>query len=177
MLSEKRRPFCLDLNVLKNILIIVFMVMIAKVINNLAEDIKRLYSMAECRYILYIHKGKHKFSLNQNEDRTTIILTSVGHTFLAICHNESYHLVSRIQSKSPTAKETLLKMSVPVSYDIIKWKHFLHYGSFVWGNPPVTGGQWHRALMFLWFVPEQTFEQTIEMPVIRDAIALIMMLL
>ena len=36
------------------------------------------------------------------------------------------------------------------------------------GNPPVTGGR------FLWFAPEQTFEQTTEAPVIWDAIALIM---
>ena len=39
------------------------------------------------------------------------------------------------------------------------------------GNPPVTGGfrhkdKWHEALiLFLWYVPEETVEQTIETPV------------
>ena len=31
-----------------------------------------------------------------------------------------------------------------------------------------------ELLCFVWFAPEQTFEQTIEMPVIWDSIALIM---
>ena len=35
-------------------------------------------------------------------------------------------------------------------------------------------GQWRGALMFLWSAPEQTIEQTIETPVIWDAIAIIM---
>ena len=33
-------------------------------------------------------------------------------------------------------------------------------------------GQWCGALMFLWSAPEQTVEETIETPVIRDAISL-----
>ena len=36
-------------------------------------------------------------------------------------------------------------------------------------------GLWRGALMFLWSAPEQAAMQTIEMPVIWDAIALIMM--
>ena len=56
--------------------------------------------------------------------------------------------------------------------DVMKWKHFPRYWPFVraihW--PPVDSrhkGQWRGALMFLWFVPEQMVEQTIETPVIE----------
>ena len=50
---------------------------------------------------------------------------------------------------------------------------------FCEGNPLVTGGFPSQASgagiwSFLWYAPEQTVEQTIEMPVNRDAIALIM---
>ena len=64
--------------------------------------------------------------------------------------------------------------------DVIKWKHFPRYWSFVRGihRSPVNSphkGQWRGALMFfLWSASEQTVEQTIETPVIWDAIALIM---
>ena len=63
-------------------------------------------------------------------------------------------------------------------HDVIKWKHFPRYWPFVRGihRSPVDcphKGQWRRALMFLWFAPEQTIGQTIGTPVIWDAIALI----
>ena len=62
--------------------------------------------------------------------------------------------------------------------DVIKWKHFPHYWPFVKGThwslvDSPHKGQWRGALMFLWSAPEQTFEQTIEMPVIWDSITLI----
>ena len=40
---------------------------------------------------------------------------------------------------------------------------------------PLTKASGAELWWFLWFVPEQTVEETIETPVIRDAIALIMM--
>ena len=62
---------------------------------------------------------------------------------------------------------------------IIKWKHFPHYWPFVRGihqslvdSAKVSGAE---LCDFLWSMPEQTIEPTIEMPVIWDAIALIMM--
>ena len=64
--------------------------------------------------------------------------------------------------------------------DVIKWNHFPRYWSFFTGNSPVT---WWIPLTkdsdaelwcFLWSTSEQTVEQTIETPVIWDAIALIM---
>ena len=62
--------------------------------------------------------------------------------------------------------------------DVIKWKHFQRYWSFVRGinRSPVDSphkGQWRRALTFSWCAPEQTVELTIEMPVIWDAMAFI----
>ena len=39
------------------------------------------------------------------------------------------------------------------------------------GNPPVTKASDAELWRFLWFAPEQTVEQTIETPVIWDAIA------
>ena len=64
--------------------------------------------------------------------------------------------------------------------DVIKWKHFPRYWPFVRGT---TGHRWvvsltkasdTELLYFLWSAPEQTVEQTIEMSVTWDAIALIM---
>ena len=62
--------------------------------------------------------------------------------------------------------------------DVIKWKHFPSYWPFVgdftghWWIPSAkaSGAElWY----FLWSAPDQTVEQTIETPVIWDAIALI----
>ena len=69
-----------------------------------------------------------------------------------------------------------------VSYldDVIQWKHFLASLALCEGKPPVTGGSpltkaSDRELWcFLWSAREQTAEQTIETPVISDAIMLIM---
>ena len=56
--------------------------------------------------------------------------------------------------------------------DVIKWKHFCVTGP-LYGNPPVTGGA--ELWYILWSAPEQTPEQTVETPVIWDAIAPVMM--
>ena len=61
--------------------------------------------------------------------------------------------------------------------DVIKWKDFPRW-PYVRGiyRSPVDSphkGQRHEALMFLWSAPEPSIEQTIETPVIWDAIALI----
>ena len=63
--------------------------------------------------------------------------------------------------------------------DVIKWKHFRVTGP-LWGEFP--SHQWIPLTMasdaerscFLWSAPEQTTGQTIETPVISDAITLIM---
>ena len=62
--------------------------------------------------------------------------------------------------------------------DVIKWKHFPHYWPFVWGIPghrwiPLIKASDAELWCFLWSAPEQTVELTIEMPVIWDAIVLI----
>ena len=66
-----------------------------------------------------------------------------------------------------------------VHVDVIKWKHFSRYWPFVRGihRSPVNypdKGQWPEALIFLSSAPEQTVKQTIETPVIWDAIVPIM---
>ena len=61
--------------------------------------------------------------------------------------------------------------------DVIKWKHFPHHWPFV----RVTGHRWipctkasdAELWCFLWSAPEPTVEETMETPVISDAIALI----
>ena len=63
--------------------------------------------------------------------------------------------------------------------DIIKWKHFPRYWPFVRGihrslvNYPHKG-QWRRTSILSLFCDWTKIEQTIETPVISDAIALIM---
>ena len=61
------------------------------------------------------------------------------------------------------------------SYDVIKWEQLLCYWPFVRGiyrSPVDSPHEGHKELWcLLWSVPEQTNEQTIEMPVIWDAIA------
>ena len=64
--------------------------------------------------------------------------------------------------------------------DVIKWKHFLRYWPFVRAiyRSPVNSprkGQWRGALMFYLICTRTIVWQTIETPVIWDAIALIMM--
>ena len=66
--------------------------------------------------------------------------------------------------------------------DGIKWKHFLHYWSFVWGIHPSLvdsphKGQWRVAFIFSLICAERTAEQTIETPMIWDAMVLIMIYL
>ena len=63
--------------------------------------------------------------------------------------------------------------------DIIKWKYFSALLALCAGNSPVTGEfrsqrPVTRSFDVFLSAPEQTFEQTIEAPVIWDAIALIM---
>ena len=68
---------------------------------------------------------------------------------------------------------------IEAHYDVIQWKHFPRYW-FLWGE--FTGHRWIPLTKasdaelgcFLWSVPKQTAEQTIETPVILDPIVLIM---
>ena len=60
-----------------------------------------------------------------------------------------------------------------------KWKHFPRYWPFVKGTTghrwiPLTKASDSALWCFLWYAPEQTVEQTLETPMIWDAIALIM---
>ena len=61
--------------------------------------------------------------------------------------------------------------------DVIKWKHFPRYWPFVRGIHrwiPHTKASDAELWCFVWSVPEQTVEQTIETLVNWDVIALIM---
>ena len=74
---------------------------------------------------------------------------------------------------------TLYVLNLSKHDDVIKWEHFLRYWLFVWGihRSPVNSphkGQWRGALMMSLILHEPTVEQTMETPVIWDAIALIM---
>ena len=67
----------------------------------------------------------------------------------------------------------------PHDDDVIRWKHFPHYWPFVRGihwSPvdSLTKASDAELWCFPWSAPEQTVKQTIETPVIWDAIALIM---
>ena len=62
--------------------------------------------------------------------------------------------------------------------DVIKWKHFPRYWPFERESPghrwiPLTKSSDEELWCFLWSAPEQTVKQTIETPVIWNAIALI----
>ena len=53
--------------------------------------------------------------------------------------------------------------------DVIKWKHFPHYWSFVRGTTghwwiPLTKANDMDLWCFLWYAPEQTVEETIKTP-------------
>ena len=69
----------------------------------------------------------------------------------------------------------------PQHDDIIKWKYFPRYWPFVRGIPghpwiPRTKASDAELWCFLWYMPEQTVEQIMEMPVISDANTLIITL-
>ena len=57
--------------------------------------------------------------------------------------------------------------------DVIKWKHLCGEFTGDWWIP-LTKASDAALWCFLWSAPEQTVEQTIETPVIRDTIAPIM---
>ena len=57
--------------------------------------------------------------------------------------------------------------------EVIKWKHFPRYWPFArgihrWPVDSPNKGQWSGVWCFLWSAPGQTFEQTVETPVIYD---------
>ena len=63
--------------------------------------------------------------------------------------------------------------------DVIKWRHFPHYWPFVReiyrsAVDSLTKASDAELSGFLWSMPQETFEQPIETPVIWDAIVLIM---
>ena len=87
-------------------------------------------------------------------------------------------VVTKGQSVMLQNLQDFFMVCVKKKHDVIKWKHFLRYWPFVreihqWLVDSPHKGQLHRALMF-WSATEQTVEQTIETPVIWNAIALIM---
>ena len=57
--------------------------------------------------------------------------------------------------------------------DVIRWKHFPRYWPFGRGIP-LTKASDAELWCFLWSAPEKAVEQTIDMPVISDAIVFIM---
>ena len=64
-------------------------------------------------------------------------------------------------------------------YDVIKWNHFPRYWSFMGGIHrssvvPFIKASDAELWRFLWSAPEETDEPMIQMPVIWDAIALIL---
>ena len=90
------------------------------------------------------------------------------------------------KANAALAKPCLLKRSqvhiimILLYYDdVIKLKRFRVTGP-LWGEStdhwwiPLHKGQWCGALCFLWSAPERTFEQTVDTPVIWDAIGFIM---
>ena len=110
--------------------------------------------------------SKHKEEKRQGGD-----LPSIGHNFP--------FFYSRNSTTNPLwIVQTALNLILHHD-DVIKWKHFPRYRPFVNGihRSPVNSpnkGQWRGALMFSLIFASQTFEQTIETPVIWDNIAPIM---
>ena len=88
-------------------------------------------------------------------------------------------LKNELPGSRPTAPRPLIVWRLWHD-DAIKWKHFPRYWPFLLGKS--TGHRWIPLTMasdtelwcFLWSAPKQTVEQTLETPVIWDAIALIM---
>ena len=94
----------------------------------------------------------------------------------------SIRKLKRWYNRLPSGNHTLHKtqeICFICHHDVIKWKHFRVTGPS-WGETtvyqliPLTKASDTELWWFLWSAPEQTFEQTIDRPVIWDAIALIM---
>ena len=139
--SAKWQPFCLGLNVLRNIITYIPWVNMSAWLNPM-----------EAIYILMTLTMWSSYHIQKKTWTICTILPCMFYDRLGICYSHD---------------------------DIIKWKHFLYYWPSVRGiNRSMVysshKGQWCTALMFLWSAPEQTVEQTIKMPVIWDAIVLIM---
>ena len=92
----------------------------------------------------------------------------------------------RVKNVGHLSRRPLNFLPVARYDDVIKWKHFLRYWSFVGGIRRSSVGSSHRWIpltkaidaelwYFLWYAFEQTVVHTIDTPVIRGTIALIMM--
>ena len=141
---------------------------------------------------LYIHTTCEIFSLLH-----MILVCLMVSTILHRCHSTWYSIDSHaihlltvfMLSSRPTHTNNIQHIvskynNFPTRKyiwhdDVIKWKHFPRYWPFV--REP-TGHRWIpmtkasdvELWYFLWSAREQTFEQTIDTPVIWDAIPLIM---
>ena len=77
-------------------------------------------------------------------------------------------------SSSQTHKLAKLHVARESAHDnVIKWKHFPRYGPIVTGEFPAQRATDAELWCFLWPKPAPTVRQTMERPVIWDAIALI----
>ena len=74
--------------------------------------------------------------------------------------------------------KTTVQHRFDIHGDVINWKLFSYYWPFVRGTTGYGGIPLTKTidffLCFHWSAPEQTFEQTMETPMISDAIGLIM---
>ena len=104
---------------------------------------------------------------------------SWGTKFIAILIKISHSAKLKLDLKNVRRIPTILLPS-QCRDDVIKWKHFPRYWSFVRGihrspvDSPHKGQCFQEFSCFPWSVPEITIEQTIETLVIWDPIALIM---
>ena len=90
----------------------------------------------------------------------------------------------RVGNNCTQIKNSIIWCNINLSHrqwcydDVIKWKHFPRYRTFVRETTghrwiPLTKANGAKHWCFLWFAPEQTVDQTIETPVIWDCIAFI----
>ena len=106
-------------------------------------------------------------------------ITSTRQSIQWFCPAHSFilSLINHPSSQSRHKQHPSTKDVTNHHYDVIKWKPFPRCWPFVRGIHwwiPIIKASDAELCCFLWPVHEQTVEQTIDTPVIRDAIALIM---
>ena len=123
-------------------------------------------------WILLFDKNKHKTIHNQGNLPERQKIPSEHYEMCGICQETR----TKVWLYVRVAHEPRLR----THDDVIKWKHFRVAGP-LWGELfigeqwiPLTKASDADLWYFLWSTPELTVEQTIETPVIWDAITLIM---
>ena len=177
MSFAKWRPFCFGLNVLRGVTTGVYLTPVFIVPSRFWFCTGPLWYIYRMTTMVKIWNTCHKCR-HFNE------IVTPGWTGICQYENCRWPVTNILPKWQFRYIEAITEITLPTAPtvhthdDVIKWKHFPRYWPFMRGihrSPMVslTKTSDSELWCFLWSAPEQMVEQTIETPVIWDAIALL----